>query len=301
LKLPLLLAQFLYTHKRLALPGVGIFTLDPSAEIPDSHSKNTHLGALGIEFKNATISQPEDELIGFIQANTGKIRPVAVSDLDSYLTLGAEMLNIGKPFFLEGIGTITRQKGGGFEFSPGEYSVIEGMGPEKTEKPGKRKSVLEEAHFEPQPNNNRKIILFIALVAGLAIIGWGGYTLYKKSGADDQKPPQINSVVNDTTTAVADTAKQAKDSVLDNHTPVAQNILQKDTIAYKYIILQTYNKDRALKRYNQLRSFQLKINLYTKDSSFFKLYFSFPAASKDTIHIKDSLSREYAHSVTIER
>jgi hypothetical protein len=301
LKLPLLLAQFLYQHKRLALPGIGIFTLDPAAEIPDAHSKNTHLDALGIEFKNAVISKPDEDLIAFIQSNTGKIKPVAIADLDSHLTLGAEMLNIGKPFFLEGIGTINRQKGGGFEFSPGEYSVIEGMGPEKSEKPGKRKSVLEEAHFEPQPNSNRKIMLLIALVAGLGIIGWGGYMLYKKSGTDEKKS-DVMVAVKDTAKAItADTTKQVKDSVLDTHTAVVQNILPKDTIAYKYIILQTYNKERALKRYNQLRSFELKINLFTKDSSFFKLYFSFPAASKDTIHIKDSLSREYAHSVTIER
>ena len=33
----------------------------------------------------------------------------------------------------------------------------------------------------------------------------------------------------------------------------------------------------------------------------FKLYFQFPALAKDTIHIKDSLRREYAHEVQIEQ
>lgn len=304
LKLPLLLAQFLYKNKKLSLPGIGIFTLDPSAEIPDAHSKNTHLPALGIEFKNAVISRPDDELISFIQSNTGKIKPVALADLDSFLTLGEEMLNIGKPFLLEGIGTITRQKGGGFEFSPGEYSVTEWQGSEKVEKPGKRKSVLEEAHhFEPQPNSNRKIILFFALVAGLAIIGWGGYMLYKKGGVDENKQDVVVSQT-DTAVVAADTTKIAssKDSVSSaNRDMIATNLSSKDSLAYKYIILQTYNKERALRRYNQLRSYELKINMDTKDSSFFKLYFSFPSASKDTVHIKDSLSREYAHSVIIER
>ncbi|MBS1600127.1 MAG: hypothetical protein JST75_18010 [Bacteroidetes bacterium] len=302
MKLPLLLAQFLYKHKKLALPGIGIFTLDPSAEIPDANSKNSHSTALGIEFKNAVISKPDEELIAFIQSNTGKIKPVAVADLDSFLSLGAEMLNIGKPFFLEGIGTITKQRGGGFEFSPGAYVAGDPPTPVKTEKSGKRKSVLEEANFEPQPHSNRKIIVFLAILVGLGIIGWGGYSLYKKNGAVEKKP-DINVVVdsNSSPAATDSTAiASLKDSVSDKKNDVIANP-PKDTAAFKYVILQTYSKERALRRYNQLRSFELKINMYTKDSSFFKLYFSFPSATKDTVHIKDSLAREYAHAVTIER
>jgi flagellar basal body-associated protein FliL len=302
LKLPLLLTQFLYKYKRLALPGIGIFTLDPSAEIPDGHSKNLHSIA-GIEFKNAVINQPDEDLIQFIQANTGKIKPVAVADLDSYLTLGAEMLNIGKPFFLEGIGTITRQKGSGFDFSPGEYSVVEASNTEKPDKHSKRKSVLEESQFEPQPNNVRKIMLLIALVIGLGVIGWGGYMMYKKNAPEEPRT-NMNVVATDTAAVVTDSAKlvSAKDSVIAAaHEAVASTSKSKDTVAYKFIILATYNKERALKRYNQLRSYELKINMYTKDSTFFKVYFTFPAAPRDTVHIKDSLSREYAHSVIIER
>ena len=302
MKLPLLLTEFLYKYKRLALPGIGIFTLDPSAEIPDGHSKNIHSIA-GIEFKNAVINQPDNDLIEFIQANTGKIKPVAVADLDSYLTLGAEMLNIGKPFQLEGIGTITRQKGGGFDFVPGEYSVVEGTTTDKTDKHGKRKSVLEESQFEPQPSNARKITLLIALVIGLGVIGWGGYMMYKKSAPEEPRT-DINVVATDTAAAIRDSTKlvSAKDSVVAAaHEAAASTVVPKDTMAYKFIILATYNKERALKRYNQLRSYDLKINLYTKDSTFFKVYFTFPAAARDTVHIKDSLSREYAHRVIIER
>ncbi|HEX4849372.1 MAG TPA: hypothetical protein VFV08_01135, partial [Puia sp.] len=114
MKLPSLLTQFLYQNKKLALPGIGIFTLDPSAELPDGHGKNPHATA-GIEFKPTRISQPDDDLIDFIRSHTGKIKPVAVADLESFLTLGHEMLNIGKPFFLEGIGIITKNKEGGLE------------------------------------------------------------------------------------------------------------------------------------------------------------------------------------------
>ena len=70
---------------------------------------------------------------------------------------------------------------------------------------------------------------------------------------------------------------------------------------YKYVILRTHDKSRALRRYNQLLSYELKVLMETRDSGFFKVYFSFASLSKDTIHIKDSLLRVYAHPVTIER
>jgi hypothetical protein len=40
--------------------------------------------------------------------------------------------------------------------------------------------------------------------------------------------------------------------------------------------------------------------MQTKDSSFFKLYFAFPAVAKDTVHIKDSLNLVYATHTFIE-
>ncbi|HEX4850516.1 MAG TPA: hypothetical protein VFV08_06895, partial [Puia sp.] len=87
-------------------------------------------------------------------------------------------------------------------------------------------------------------------------------------------------------------AKMAKDTHFTS---------SKDSVMYKFVILQTYNKLHALKRYNQLLSYDLKINMYNKDSNFFKLYFAFPAKARDTVRIKDSLERQYAHSVSIEQ
>ena len=302
LKLPLLLTQFLYKNKRLSLPGIGIFTLDPTAVIPEGHGKNTHTTA-GIEFQPASIHEPENDLIEYIRVNTGKIKPVAIADLDSYLALGNELLNIGKPFFLEGIGTITKNKEGGLEFNPGEYSVVkyeEGLH-EKTEKSGKRKSVLEEAQFEPQPNNIRKILLLVAIVGGLSIIGLGGYFFYKKN-VNGSNHAEISNMANDTTAFKKDTTQliPATDSA-KTKAIIPLHASLKDSVMYKFIILETYSKARALRRYNQLLSFDLKIHMHTRDSSFFKLYFSFPALTKDTTHIKDSLYRTYAHAVTIER
>jgi len=55
-----------------------------------------------------------------------------------------------------------------------------------------------------------------------------------------------------------------------------------------------------MRRYNQLISFELKAHYYHTDSTY-RVYFEFPALNRDTTHIKDSLRREYAHEVKIER
>ncbi len=285
------------------MPGIGIFTLDPNAVIPDEHNKDIHATALGIEFKIAPVTQADDDLIEYIRVHTGKIKPLAIADLESYLTLGTQLLNIGKPFYLEGIGTLTKDNQGRFVFTPGEYAVVkpETDEPEKTEKHGKRKSVLEESHFEPQPNQARKLLLIAALVVALVLIGWGGYHLYRKNNVAG------NEIEN--TAARADTAAlkpdssaiASTDSLSGKKPDTTQTVSTGDSVLYKFNVLETANKFRALKRYNQLHSFDLRVFLYTADSSFFKVYFRFPALPRDTTHIKDSLRRVYAHEITIER
>ncbi len=147
----------------------------------------------------------------------------------------------------------------------------------------------------------------VALIAALIIVGLGGWMMYKKnnSGASGNNP-DTNSVAkaqqptaNDS--LIADSAARrdsSKNSAKDSGQRLTVN---GQPATYKFIILSTYNKSHALRRYKQLVGFDLKAHLYQKDSTFFKVYFQFPALAKDTIQIKDSLRKQYAHDVTIEQ
>jgi hypothetical protein len=295
----------------MALPGLGIFTLDKSVILPGENDRTLLSMPNAVQFQNANIASADKELITFICDNTGKIRPLAISDLDSYLSLGTEMLNIGKPFRLEGIGTITKNKSGKFDFTPGEYTVIK----ENMTSPdhGKKKVYAKEKKqanipATAAPNNILKVL---ALVAALIIVGLGGWLMYKKNNT------AVSDSVTDTTSVVQAPQPTVTDSLaLDStrhdtakpkstDTPLSAakgtHPATDGTTNYKFIILATANKEHAVRRYNQLISFQLKAHLYQKDSTFFKVYFQFPAMNKDTTHIKDSLRREYAHDVLIEQ
>jgi hypothetical protein len=309
LKLPFLLTRFLYQNKKLNLPGIGSFILDPAAVLPSEHDKDLHTLASGIKFKNANIEEPDDDLIQFIKVHTGKMKSLAVADLHSFLTLGKELVNIGKPFFLEGIGTLNKNKEGGFDFIPGEYSAIpleDGDSP-RPARMEKKKHLLKEKEYEYEPRTNRvkNILLILAVIVGLTVIGLGAYILYKKNERQEKENKTVITA-KESESVLTDSNQKSTLSNPDSSRPNRVEVklpspLSKDSILYKFIILETYNKFYALKRYNQLLSYNLKINLYTKDSSFFKVYFAFPARSKDTLYIKDSLNSVYAHKVIIER
>ena len=284
----------------MSLPGLGTFTLDKSVILPDEHDRTLHSMPNAVQFQNANIAAADKELISFICEQTGKIRPLAISDLDSYLNLGTEMLNIGKPFYLEGIGTITRNKSTGFDFAPGEYAVIREHGHAEA---GRKKQPAAEVKSESpsRPAGGGQGLRIAGILCALVIVGFGGWWIAKNY---NKEPAEQNQAVQEAVAPAADTAttKSNIDSLQALNT-VTKKASGEDTGAatYKFIILATENKYRALKRYNQLLGFDLKIHLYQKDSTLFKLYFQFPALTKDTIHIKDSLRREYAHEVQIEQ
>jgi len=288
----------------MALPGFGIFTLDKSVVLPEENDRALLALPNAVQFQNANIAAADKELISFICENTGKIKPLAIADLDSYLNLGGEMLNIGKHFYLDGIGTITKNKLGKFDFTPGEYTLIKenaGSGDY-----GKKRLLVNDKVKVNMPSviQDRNLLKVFALVAALAIVGWGGYLMYKKNSTVTSITPESTPAVAEPKTVAPDTAAvlQPSQDTGKVSAPVTSrpvpSVAEGDV--YKWVILATADKPYALRRYHQLVSFDLKAFLNQKDTNLFKVYFQFPARTKDTLRIKDSLKRQYAHDVSIE-
>jgi hypothetical protein len=282
--------------------------------------------ATGIQFKNATIPVADDALINFIKEHTGKMKSLAASDLDFFLTTGRQLLNIGKPFYLEGIGTLVKNKDGRLDFTPGEYMVARIDSPghsgysSYSGHSGTERNVTDEGPREREPRNSsdRQILLLIGIVVGLLIIGGGGYYLYKRNSLPEPAAEKQAVVIPDTTTAKSDTLASAKPSSGDtaaaskalqpqvSHPPVSTPAVTTPAVAtanvpvppganlYRFVILITENKHHALRRYNQLLGYKLDIKMDQKDSTWFKLYFPIAALARDTAYIKDSLSDTYA-------
>ncbi|MEO6000694.1 MAG: hypothetical protein ABIN89_27850 [Chitinophagaceae bacterium] len=300
MRFDLLLAQYLYQHKKLNLPGIGTFEADSSV-YADEYDKQKQ-AMEGITFINTTIVKADDGLIDYIKEQTGKMKPLAISDLESYLTLGKQFLYIGKPFYLEGIGTLQLAKDGRFEFIPGEYITTKLEDPNIERSEGKTRSVHEENRIKQESNTNnlKKFLLVLLILGGIALVGWGGYYFY------NMYINQQSQIMEDS----ADLKRDAATSALSLEDSILSASGAKDTSAinpltesnasttgfYKFIIETTNDKTRALKRYYSLRSFGNKVTLQTKDSINYKIFYNLPATPSDTLRIRDSLNLVYFKS-----
>jgi hypothetical protein len=286
LKLPILLSQYLREQKTLSLPGIGVFNL--TGPIP-SEDQSSLLLSSQVQFESKKIVEPDDKLISFIKQETGKIKPLAIADLETFIATGMEMLNMGKPFQLEGIGNIHKNKNGQLEFVGGEI-ITSRHDPAHTEH-DKKVSVFEDSKYEPKSNPLQKVLALGLLLAGVAVVVLGGYYLYNRSNS-------ANAVTENHDLKDA----PAKEPVIDTvaATTVDSSLIVKQASTHKFILEITNNKKRALKRYNQLKSMAIDVKMDTTDSANFKLYFVIPSTAADTVRIKDSLMNYYGRRIIVE-
>ncbi len=296
MKLSVLLAKYFYQHREISLPGIGVFHLDPAVTVPDVTDKNFREFLKYIQFTQKPVQKPDEALIEYIRAQTGKIRPLAESDLDSYLADGKLLLNIGKPFHIEGIGSLQKNKSGIFEFTPGEPMIerLESLHEEKdTEKHPRRKLTYDESQQRHTVHNNQRRALLIGtmVVIGLAIILWGGYSLYHKNTETSTEGTVV--VHNDTPAQHKDTAAHLSNAPDSAARQAIAPVPGTPPGAYKFIFENTDRKARALKRYAFVKELSPRIQMETKDSLAFTIYVNLAATPADTTRIKDSLNAWY--------
>jgi len=299
-KIAPLLAHYLYTNKRLDLPGIGSFLLSNSVAVENENSKQAKNILLeGIAFEsNPSIKEPTEDLVQYIATHSRRIKPLAAADLDSYLWLALQFINIGKPYLIEGIGTVTKVNAGGFEFHPGyilheklhdivakEEAVIASREAEQSQR---------SSFYTPQPKANwKKPVAIFLIIIGIGLAVWGGYTVYKNTKTNDEvanvTEPEKKEESNLNTTVI-------KDSI-----PLTTNTAPPVADGKNKYILEVSTKDRATQRYNKLKQFQWPVEIETTDSVTYKVFMLLPSTAADTTRIKDSLFLLNGKRVFIEK
>ncbi|NCT73781.1 MAG: hypothetical protein GXC78_04575 [Chitinophagaceae bacterium] len=300
MKLATLLTQYLYVHHRLDLPGIGSFILDPAVASQLATARPNQLLTDGIQFEYNPSLPESPELIAYISAQSGKMKALASSDLESHIQLAHQFLNIGKPFHFEGIGTLTRLKPGEFEFiadplqAPDRKKESQSRESNKNSTKEEQSPRYESFLTETKPSQGwRKPLIALLVLAGLGLAVWGGYAISKKSRQPKEEVVNETPVQNNTLPLADTTTKQVTDSIPP--VPVAAPATND---LYKYV-LEVSNQKRALKRYNQLRTNLWDVKLETKDSVSYKLFVLLPGA--DTTRIADSLTVFLGRRVYIEK
>jgi hypothetical protein len=283
MKIEQLLVQHFYNNREITLQGMGIFTLSPDFVMPKENDKDAGIPDNAISFQYNARAVADEDLITFIVQQTGKMRALAAADLDSYLVLGKQFLNIGKPFKFEGMGMLVKNQQGELEFTKGQifHAKLESSPVALKEKrPDTEISFASESKSE---GNSKKGLLIVAIIIALGLMGTAAWYFFikKNSPASDNTSLTVN----------ADTIKNnasGKDTVtLKTTIPVPGGY------TFKVVFLQTADSAAAVYRMNVQTARGHKVILYKNDSLKYSLAEPFKLPLSDTAHIKDSLNRFY--------
>lgn len=301
MKIEHLLVQHFYKQRQVTLQGIGSFSLSPDFVMPSESDKEALIPENAISFTYDARAAEDEALINYIVEQTRKMKPLAAADLDSYLVLGKQFLNIGKPFKIEGLGMLIKNQQGEYQFTQG-YSLSSKPGEAP---PAMVKEKLEENDitFRDETGGSegraRKSIRIAALVLLAGILGtaaWYFFIRQKEAGNTEtvkQEPPLTPGTdTNKTITPILpDSMTLAKKDSAVTASPAPGDYTFK-------VVFRVLSQSGALKKKIELN--KPNVIMYTTDSVHYKLAEIFSRPLSDTTRVKDSLRIFYAFRTFIE-
>jgi hypothetical protein len=291
LKIDEILLRYLLKNRKVTLQGLGTFFLNKDTEIPADADPDTILPAEALSFEYNPKANADDELVNFIVQQTKKIKPLASADLDSYIALGKQFLNIGKPFTIDGLGTLEKSQEGTLLFKAGVFVIPKIEAPKTIKENQKEVSsgFFGEAERRPPPNYDKRILTIIALVITLCLAGWAIYYFVAKK---NKQKNLVETTVKDT----VNTIKQ--DTVPLQKLDTAKTV--PDSMNIYLIFKDSLTKRRAFHQQAQWVHLGRPVEVYTKDSVYFRLGEHYIRPLIDTTVLKDSLIKYYGKNIHID-
>lgn len=293
-----LIRDYFYENKSVSFEKVGELRIDTGIASAEQMSSKQ---AIHFMFNKRAITSPG--LADFIAAKTGKNKVLIGSDLESFVELMRQFMNIGKPYEMEGVGILKLGSSGEYEFAAFDDTY-------KKDEPkiSRKQKAKTDSPLAVKKSSNKGILMLFALVivlGVLGVIGWGTYKLFvenKNNAAVQTETLNTDtSAQNNTVPPVSqDTTVFREDSVPEKDTAV---ISLKDTMEYKFIHETTTSAARAYERMRVLRSWghPSGVDSVKRDSvTFYTLYFKYRLNVTDTAAMKDSLQKLLNRKVKIK-
>lgn len=311
MKIAHLIAQYLHQHKKMRLQGIGELTLDNFYENPfDNEKGRIKVPENAIRFVYDKKSPEDTGLIDFISQQTKKIKPLASSDLEDYLNIGRQLLNVSKQFYIEGLGTLLLNDLGELDFVQGNemfapLNLEESRLPKQKLDENPAEMNFEEYSLKSSSTGNlKKFLVITATAAGLFVLGWIGWYFFQqwqngKNGKKEVTPENIQpvfSAANPADSARNDSSITKLDSL---HGAAGTNTGNAALQQYN-VIIETSRRARALSRYDSLRKWGYNVGLKTNDSVTFRIYTTINGQLADSTRVLDSVSRFFGRKVKIE-
>lgn len=297
------LAAYLYENKLLNLEGIGTFTLDSKVSVPSEQEKEVYYPIEGLQYTYNPKARTDESIIIYLVKKLSKIEPLIRSDLESYLSDIKQFLNIGKPYTIRGIGTLTKNNQGIYEFTPGSFLTA------KEETHPKKEKVSHSYNNYPARSKSSAgktfvtILVIIVALAALGGIGWGISTLISKKQLTSEERPQgysdtVSQQANEDTLPKATTPAKPSTAVAENTSKTG------DSVSYKMIFEITPSYQRAVKRTAQLNSYNTRSKYDTiraNNTLQYRLFLPVKVRPSSIERVRDSLSKFFGRKVYVEK
>ena len=301
MKIEQLLVQHFYKQREVTLQGIGTFSLSPDFVLPAENDKDAVIPENAISFKFDSRAGEDDSLINYIVEQTRKMKPLAAADLDSYLVLGKQFLNIGKPFKIEGLGMLLKNQQGEYQFMQGQSLSAR---PEEAP-PSIAREKLEEPDVSFREHSagftgSRNLVKIAATVLVLGIVGTAVWYFFMRdkgqaavSTVTEAPATQPSTDTTQLASGPGDSATVKKDSV----TAAIPAPVNNGNYTFR-VVFRVMSQGGALKKKEELN--KANVIMYTTDSVHYKLAETFSLPLSDTTRIKDSLRTFYAFRTFVE-
>ena len=297
-----LITLFVYQHGEISLQGIGHFRLTDAVPDAEYIQKNKSVPISGIEFTHQKTAVTSPEFIRFYATQRGKIGSLAENDIEAYLSMALQFLNIGNPFEIKGLGALAKNKDGLLSLTPGYFIAIkaeEAMGKLK------ERHVEDPAHQGPgaaydEEKRNRmspktKVIMVLAMLGLLAVAAWLIFNAFFVAVTSVEVPSNQDKGIYDTVVA-----QQVDSAATALPAPALPDSLQPRNWKVIFRETSTVKKAIVLNQFDTLKQ-QLKSPVYleTTDSVRFTFYTISSSAVKDTAQLRDSLRRYFKRPVRL--
>ena len=294
MKIEQVLIHYLLKYKKLSLQGIGYFTLDGA--VPDSADPNRPIiiPEGSINFTHDTKVQEDPVLVQFITEQTGKIRPLASADLDSYLMLGRQFLNIGNPFIIPSIGTIEKTNSGNLIFKSGMHiadrletnkAKIEDEGAEEHDE-----NMFNDYQRETKNQAGKTILIAISIL----IVGLIAWAVWKYAFNSTPEPENVTQTTDPADTNPVPITNEVTANIPQPTDSMAVSIpASSDGYTFKVVVNEYYSLPLAESRMKNLKNYGRQVIMYTPDSVIYKIAEPFIRPLTDTTKVLDSLNGYY--------
>lgn len=303
-----LIVKYLYQHKQISLQGFGTITL--MSNVPDSEMihKNRQILIEGITFDYNMKAQTDEAFVLFYSQQLGKIKPLAISDIESHLQLAKQLMNIGKPYEVDGLGIFAMQKDGNVVLHPGNYAITVADNNSPHNRLRERTEQQEKTEAETSGGIGgglRKGLLVVGILLALGVAGWFIWT--KFINVTPENGSAVSTTATDSLQQLTDSLVPATDSLtLQDTAAASRDSLSKvvalpaaDTIKWRAYFRTFQGKERV----NTMQQLYKKYNpvIETTDSVVFRVYVMLSSPLADTAAKTDSLRKVFFRPVTLEK